>query len=237
MERKFEEKTLTKDTLINGKVIKEGTVIKYEVSEIKESKKVKEAMSDLSFGIVYVNAMDSTTIFMTEKNNDVKKIRDEAYKNLLKQDPDASDDFWIDAVWAEDGVPEASIDWKEVIAPGGVLDQSMVDFVFESPEEFGVKVQFYMEHIDSRLNPSKLEEQLEEITVYDASGEDWVEGNFGSRFPEDWLFEYTQNSGNMTDFIETNWLYFEEPFARIASDDEANGDFTSDNYGQMFVYR
>ncbi len=244
------ETKLTKDHIIEGSVIPDGSVVVIgEAVEKKERKanrgrkseakkpveKKLEESDNLSFAIVYVNAMDSAVVYLNERNaDDIKAIRDKAYKMLLASDPNASDDFWIDDVWNESGI-DVDVDWKDILAPGGVLNEDMVDYVFDNPEEFGIKMQFYLDQ-GNNINPKTIDTDLEDIMIYDAGSERWVEGNYGTRVPEGWLENHVEENGWMTGIVEDNYGYFEEGFARVVSDYEPNGEMIMDKIGDYFVY-
>ena len=70
---------------------------KWEKVNVQE--KQLQERSDLTFDVVYVNAMDSVTVEINSKNySDVNRIENDVMEQLLKRDPNAGDELIITIV-------------------------------------------------------------------------------------------------------------------------------------------
>lgn len=199
-------------------IIKEG---KSRKVTLKKQHPLKEARS-FYFEVVFITSNGNTTKRVDDKTN-FRRLYQEVQSEL------GTDDFWVDDAWVN-GLSISGIDWVNIIAPNGMLDENFIDEVYNEPEYFTVKVQFCQNHgydID--------EERLDSIEVYDAKGENWVEGNWKVWFPEDWLADQFEMMYN-TDIITNNWTYFVNGVAQLFSDDEPNGSAKYDRIGNFFVY-
>ncbi len=188
---------------------------KKESIESDDKSSLEERSGGLSFDIVYVNAMDSVMVNLNDRNADkVADLRKEAHEKLLKIDPTASDDFWIDDIMLSDGAEISGVNWQVVLTGNGSnLDQKAVDMVFDEPEEFSVKASFL-----SDKGYDIKEEYLDAITITNVRGQNKIEGNFNQRVPEGWLDDYVDNQGWYTGVIKDNYAYFQEGFARMVTD-------------------
>jgi hypothetical protein len=187
---------------------------------------------DLEFDIVYVNATDSITVkFGHKESKDVEKFELKVYEDMLKQNAYAPDDFWIDDAWVAKGNVPDGIDWKEFLGDTR-LDQDKVDLIFGDPD-VAVKLQFLKDA--GYGGKDDIEGMLEEVYVTDA--DDMKEGNFKQFYPYSWLEEQSENfyPALVKELGKANAeSYFD--WARVFSDNEVNGDFTSGVIGKHFVW-
>lgn len=203
---------------------------------IKKAEKLQESKSDLVFAVVYVNSMDSATVKLDYKSSqDISKLEKQAHELLLKQDPNASDDFWIDDIWLERGDTSEEADWRTILTDGGSrLDEDMVEKVFDEPE-VGIKIQYLIKVRGFRAN--EIQKYLDDVYVYDASRDRIVEGNHGAKYPDGWVDERAEEL--YSDIIKVLEKYNAESyfdFAALISDEEVNGGFDSTWIGDYFVY-
>lgn len=203
---------------------------------IKKAEKLQESKSDLVFAVVYVNSMDSATVKLDYKSSqDISKLEKQAHELLLKQDPNASDDFWIDDIWLERGDTSEEADWRTILTDGGSrLDEYMVEKVFDEPE-VGIKIQYLIKVRGFRAN--EIQKYLDDIYVYDASRDRIVEGNHGAKYPDGWVDERAEELySDIIKVLEKHNAESYFDFAALISDEEVNGSFDSTWIGDYFVY-
>jgi len=116
---------------------------KYEsIKGMKRSlikKRFKEAQN-MELNLVYVNATDSVSVKVNEKNyKNVDKIEKDVYTQFLKIDPLSSDDFWIDDAWMDAG--KNSIDLTFLFGQSR-LDQDLVDNIFDKGSDWVLIMEF-----------------------------------------------------------------------------------------------
>lgn len=202
--------------------------VKLEERKITENDKIE-------FQVVFVNAMDSAIVTVNEKNyEDLDSIRDEAYKQFLKQDPNASDDFWIDDISLTSG-PHVlhKLDWNKVLNAGGNIDEELFGMILEDPDT-AVKLQYLAER---GYKSTEIDESLlETVYIYDASRDNIVEGNHGSKYPEGWVDDYIENFlYDLNKDLEKYDAVFYMDYPSLISDREVNGEFDSAWIGDYFV--
>lgn len=197
-----------------------------------DEKKIEES-HDLVFQVVFVNSTDSVVVNVDSRHSDLDKLRNEVHKEFLKQDPNASDDFWIDDISLEKGSHELmKLDWNKILNAGGNIDEELFEMILEDPDN-AIKIQYLVSQgydVD--------EDTLEEVYVYDASHDRQVEGNYKALYPEGWIDEVVENF--YSDLQKELQKYNAEgymDFASLISDNEVNGDFDSSWIGDYFVYR
>ena len=201
-----------------------------------DEQKLDEARGP-EFVINYVSGMDSVTVTLNSRNSKkIAGVRKEAFKLLKASNPNASDDFWIDGIWSETHEVE-NVDWMSVLAPGGVLNQDMVNKVFESPEESAIKLSILGEYFNN-LSAKIIEDNWDSIELYDAANEDWVGGSFGSSYPELWLETFAETNSELSPIsaVLTGTSYYScFDWARAVSEVEINGAFSSGQFGDYFA--
>jgi hypothetical protein len=181
-------------------------------------------MAKLQVIATYVSGDNSVTVSYDEKNyENVKEIEASLETSL------GSDDYWIDDLWVEGS--NLKVEWKDILADTRIK-ADMLSHVFENDEEFFVKVAFLTDRqydIDENI--------LEEVTVYNASKDRWIEGNYKSEYPDGLLEEWAETfyPDLLKELEKANSeTYFD--WARLFSDNEVNGDFDSMRVDTYFVY-
>lgn len=211
---------------------------KWEKVNVQE--KQLQERSDLTFDVVYVNAMDSVTVEINSKNySDVNRIENDVMEQLLKRDPNAGDDFWIDDAWCDS--IDIRIDWKAILTgEGSRLDQDMVDFLFDNPtgkdtEEI-VACLAFLDSEGYNLYPNNLENMINKCSVVEDDGK-YEYSNDNRKYPTEWIYdEFEVFFPDLYNALEkANALdYFD--VANIFRDMELNGDIIAGYFGDYFVY-
>jgi len=204
-----------------------------ETKKVSKQKNItlKEARGKNEFTAVLMNGQDSETINFSDYKEFEKK-----YKDVVKefQSRTGSDDVWVDQIWVDRGPLSTikGINWDQILLTGngsGGLNKKMLQQVLEG-EDVAIKIAFLND-----TGYDVTENNLEDAQVYDASGDRLVDGNFGSRFPEGWLDEQSETyySSLIKELEKVNGdSYFD--WARLFSDDEANGGFVSSFVGDDY---
>jgi hypothetical protein len=178
----------------------------------------------VKLSVSYESGVESQIVIYDSKNyKDVSKIEDSLEDIFPSGDYGATN---VDVM----GI-KSNIDFNSVfIGERSRLDQEMVTALFEedNPEELFMKLK-YMEEYG--------EMDLDDIYVVDASGETWEYGNYQTKYPES--FVESQKEDKYSDLQkalekQNAESYFD--WARLISDDEINGGFSTEIYGDYFVY-
>ena len=192
----------------------------------------KKAASDLEIQVLYVTSNHSVVVKVNDINHsDVAGIEEQVGKEMMEEAQ--TDDFWIDDAWVEKGDMEIANQTLIDIITGGQgsrLNQDAVNQVFSDPE-YPLKASALV-----KWGYDVSQEAIDEIQVYKVGDESWIEGNFQEVFPDGWLYEEITNTMNLPEWMETNYVYFEDGFARMLSDNVPNGDAKYDRIGDYFVY-
>jgi hypothetical protein len=175
-------------------------------------------------------------VYVSGGSDSIQKVFDESNYDEIEgvesslETSFGSDDFGIDDIWV-DGV-SVNLKWENILVEKGRLNLELVSKIFEGGEEEFVKMQF-LSDTGFDITPSN----LEEVYLYDARSDNWVEGNFKSLYPDGWLEE--QSEDLFSDLIKAldkvnGQSYFD--WARLFSDEEVNGGFNSLRIGDYFVW-
>ena len=203
MKKKLVKQTIQED--VKELDLKKGDII-YKEEKLQEASE--------GFSIVWV-----TSNYSVMKSG-IKSIRDfeRAIQDVKKEMKDQAntDDFWIDDIWY-DGRKLPDVDWKEILSQGQGIDQELFELVLDDPD-IAIKMEFLKSYGYS-IN----EETLDGVGVYDAGSENWIEGNWKVRFPENWLYDEFEKRFSREKFVMEHYSYFEEGIARLFSDDKPNG--------------
>ena len=197
--------------------------------------KLEEGSNDPEFIINYVTSFDYASVKLSVRNyKKVGDLRKEAMKQFKATNANASDDFWIDDIQA-DNVNVQDIDWVKVLAPMGSLDQAMVNRVFDEPEEAAIKIEVISKFVNN-LNAKVIEDKWDEVTLYDAGRGSRVPDGYGGNFPQEWLWDqaeidYPELMTGLQKIDALSYMMWE----RVYADNEANGKFSSDWFGDWFV--
>jgi hypothetical protein len=194
--------------------------------------KLKESKKELV--VVYVSSIGSSTQYIDEKNyKKLDNIFDAAWKDIESQQTDVGE-IWVDTIWTEGIEAPDSIDWKAlVVDKHGLLDSTIIEKVFKD-DEFAIKAGFIIDVAGKSVDINKY---IDDVQVYDARHDDWIQGNYNSEYPESWLDEYVENVYDIL-YKEIEKVHAEGYFnwARLVSDKEMDGSFESSRMGDYFVY-
>lgn len=179
--------------------------------------------------LVYVNAYNSVSVTVTDRDK-ARDIENYVQEELLRLDPMASDDFWIDDAYVE--FARNSIDVKDLL--DSRLDDKDIENILED-ENFVYKAIFLKDQgfdID--------EDNLEQVQVMEASPSDLeTSGEKGYVYPTDFIEEYAQEFfSDLYKALDRNSAmgYFEWTY--LFRDMEFNGGLRAKYYEayDMFIY-
>lgn len=233
-----EEKIMDRKEFMESNISAKEWLTGSKVEEVEESSEKKQKKIELTeakgrneWTAVLMNGMNSETINFTDYKDFEKK-----YKDVVKKFKDAtgSDDVWIDQIWVDRGpLSKLKIRWEDILLSGGKggLNKDTLEMIMED-EDAGIKIAFLNDYgydIES--------DRLEETQVWDASGDRPVDGNHGAVYPDGWVDDqvetfYSQAYSALEKINAEGYM----DWARLLSDEEVNGGFTSGWVGNYFVW-
>ncbi len=184
---------------------------------------------DKIYRVFYVTSTHSTTRIVKSSDS-----FDDLYKDLKKEfwTVAKTDDFWIDDISPSSNLAYPSIDWKDLLSDGYMLNKDILERL-EEDSDIVFKYAFML-----GLNTPLEDIEGDIIVLHSDDYSDYVVGN-GEQYPVEWLQE--QAKARYPELVKAlddafaHCYFGDDGWCRVMADVEHNGNIRTRWFGDVFV--